>query len=328
MSKVVRKFKYTEKFPLRSSLSGITGVGFLMETKLNKKEYIVRQLARTKHKKYEQYVVTRIINLINDFDIKFITQQYVSRPEGRALTDLFFPQLSIHVEVDEPHHKSCVDDDSIREADIVNATSHEIIRVDVGKSIEEINSDIDAIVQKVEAKVYQLKEAGRFVEWDIDAEFKSEIYIKKGYIDIADDVKFRKIKDACNCFGYSYKGFQKGWVIHPNEENTAIWFPRLNPIAEKAPKGGEWDNRISQNEEIITTSHLTDYDKNEKILNDIKNHKYKPPKRVVFVRVKGNLGIILYRFRGLYELSIDESLARGVETWIRVANRVKTYPNS
>ncbi|MGK0248057.1 MAG: very-short-patch-repair endonuclease [Oleispira sp.] len=299
-----------------------------MENYLDKKEYIVRQLARTKHKKYEQYVVTRIINLLNDLDIKFVTQQYVSRPEGRALTDLFFPQLAIHVEVDEPHHKSNVDVDSIREADIVNATNHEINRIDVDKSIQEINSDIDRLIQVIKSKVHRLKKSGDFYEWDINAEFKSETYIEKGYIDIADDVKFRQIKDACNCFGYSYKGCQKGLVIHRNEVNTAIWFPRLNPIAQKAPKDGEWDNRISQNEEIITTSHLTDNAKNEQILNDIKCHTGDSPKRVVFVRVKGNLGMVLYRFRGLYELSIEESLSRGVETWVRIANRVKTYPNS
>lgn len=299
-----------------------------MESNLYKKEYAVRQLARTKHKKYEQYVVTRIISLLNDLDVKFVTQQYVSRPEGRALTDLYFPQLAIHVEVDEPHHKSYVNTDRIRESDIVNATNHEIKRIDVDKSIQEINSDIDTLIQIVKNKVCSLKKTGDFIAWDIDAEFKSETYIEKGYIDVADDVKFKKIKDACNCFGYSYKGFQRGWVIHPNEENTAIWFPRLNPIAEEAPKDGEWDNRISQNEEIITTLHLTDYSINEKILSDIKNNTVGFTKRVVFVRVKDNLGMVLYRFRGLYELSIDESLSRGVETWVRIANRVKTYPNS
>lgn len=292
---------------------------------MDKKEYIIRQLARTKSKKYEQYVVTRIISLLNDLDVKFVTQQYVSRPESRALTDLYFPQLALHIEVDERHHKSCVNADQIREADIVNATNHEIKRIDVDKSIQEINSDIDTLIKSIKTKVQSLKNTEDFVEWDIDAEFNSETYIKKGYIDIADDVKFRQIKDACNCFGYRYKGCQKGWVIHPNEENTAIWFPRLNPIAEQAPKDGEWDNRISQNEEIITTSHLTDSAKNKKILNDIKTHTGDLPKRVIFVRVKGSLGMVLYRFRGLYELSINESLSRGVETWVRISNRVKTY---
>jgi very-short-patch-repair endonuclease len=295
---------------------------------LDKKEYIVRQLARTKHKKYEQYVVTRIINLLNDLDINFITQQFVSRPKGRALTDLFFPQLALHIEVDEPHHKSYLDADSIREADIVNATNHKVERIDVDKPIQEINSDIDELIQRIKAKVNDLKDAGDFIKWDIDAEFESDTHIEKGYIDTSDDVKFRHIKDACNCFGYSYRGFQRGWVKHKHEENTAIWFPRLNPIAEKAPKDGEWDNRISQNEEIITTSHLTDYARNERSLDSIKKHTGDSLKRIIFVRVKGSLGMVLYRFRGLYELSTEESLTRGIETWVRIANKVRTYPNS
>ncbi len=37
---------------------------------MNKKEYITRQTQKTKNKKYEAYVVTRIIHLLNDFTIK------------------------------------------------------------------------------------------------------------------------------------------------------------------------------------------------------------------------------------------------------------------
>ncbi len=114
---------------------------------MDKKEFVIRQLARTKSKKYEQYVVTRIVHLLNDLDIKFVTQQYVKRPDGVALTDLYFPQISLHIEVDEEHHKANFKADQLREADIVNATNHEIIRVDVSKSIEEINGAISAIVE-------------------------------------------------------------------------------------------------------------------------------------------------------------------------------------
>jgi very-short-patch-repair endonuclease len=71
---------------------------------MDKKEFIIRQLARTSNKKYEAYVVNRIVHLLDDISIKFITQQYVTRPEGRALTDLFFPQFNLHVEVDEGQH--------------------------------------------------------------------------------------------------------------------------------------------------------------------------------------------------------------------------------
>ncbi|MFX9108505.1 AbaSI family restriction endonuclease, partial [Acinetobacter baumannii] len=40
-------------------------------------DYVIRQLGRTKNKRYEAYVVNRIIHLLNDFTLKFVTQQFV-----------------------------------------------------------------------------------------------------------------------------------------------------------------------------------------------------------------------------------------------------------
>ena len=42
---------------------------------MDKKEYIANQLKKTYGKKYENYCVTRIINKLDNFDVKFITQQ-------------------------------------------------------------------------------------------------------------------------------------------------------------------------------------------------------------------------------------------------------------
>ena len=103
---------------------------------MDKLEFITRQLAKAQNKKYEHYVVHRIHTLLNDLRVKFVTQQFVSRPEGRALTDMFFPQLEIHIEVDEGFHKNQIEYDRLREADIINATGHQILRVDVTKDIE------------------------------------------------------------------------------------------------------------------------------------------------------------------------------------------------
>ncbi len=76
---------------------------------MNKLEFVARQLAKAQNKRYEHYVVNRIWSLLNDSRVKFVTQQFVSRPEGRAMTDMFFPQLAIHIEVDEGFHKSQID---------------------------------------------------------------------------------------------------------------------------------------------------------------------------------------------------------------------------
>jgi len=284
---------------------------------MDKKEYIIRQLGRTKNKKYEAYVVSRIIHLLNDFDIKIVTQQYVVRPEGRALTDLFFPQLSIHIEVDEEHHKLNIQDDKIREADIVNATNHTILRIDMSKSFENINKEIDKIVSKLQNKINELKQNNLFIEWDIESEFNPQTYINRGYIDICDNVAFKTIKDACNCFGHNYTGYQKAGASHPDKE-IMLWFPKLFP-------NGEWINKITNDEEVITERNEDDEKEKSHLESFIKQPYKEKHKRIVFAKVKGNLGDTLYRFRGQYELNIEKSNFEIGLVWERTKTKVATF---
>jgi len=284
---------------------------------VNKKEYIIRQLGRTSNKKYEAYVVTRIIHLLDDFSIKFVTQQYVMRPEGRALTDLFFPQFGLHIEVDEGQH--FVDDnikaDKIREADIINATGHEILRVDVTQSLEKINNNIGDIVQRIK----ELRNSSSFIPWDINSEFNPETYINLGYIDVADNVAFKTIKDACNCFGHNYTGYQRAGASHPNSD-TILWFPKLF-------SNGEWNNQISADEAEIIERNEDAGKAKEHVLSHLNDKEKYKHKRIVFAKVKGNMGDVLYRFRGLYELDTQGSNIKTGLIWRRVAQRVETYPS-
>jgi very-short-patch-repair endonuclease len=121
---------------------------------IDKKEYIVRQISKTRNKRYENYIVCRIINLLDDLSVKFITQQPVIRSDGRrSLTDLYFPQLDLHVEVDELYHKRQIEADIDREADIINITGHKIERIDASKNIKEIHKQIDRIVGDINEMV-------------------------------------------------------------------------------------------------------------------------------------------------------------------------------
>lgn len=282
---------------------------------MDKKEYIIRQLGRTKNKKYEAYVVTRIIHLLNDFSIKFVTQQYVTRPEGRALTDLYFPQFGFHIEVDEGQHfnQANIEADKIREADIINATGHEILRIDVTKSFDDINTQIDVAVNKIKS----LRKEGSFIPWDIDSEFDSETYIKRGYIDIKDNVAFKTIKDACNCFGHNYTGYQRAGAEHP-DQNIILWFPKLFP-------NGEWDNQISSDEEVITERNQDDKKAKQHVSSHVNNKEKHKHQRIVFAKVRGNLGDVLYRFRGQYQLDVKDSNEKTGLIWRRIKTRVKTY---
>ena len=69
--------------------------------------YIKSQLEKTNKKNDENYVITRIWNKLDNEDVKFVTQQYVIRQDGKyALTDIFFPQINLHVEIDEGYHQN------------------------------------------------------------------------------------------------------------------------------------------------------------------------------------------------------------------------------
>src|SRR5690554_2010344 len=281
---------------------------------MNKLDYISRQLSRASHKKYEYYVVSRIWHILNDISIKFVTQQYVVRPEGRALTDMYFPQLKVHIEVDEPFHKKQVLSDNLREADIINATGHEIYRVDVSKGIDVVNDEINKIVSILKDKKSKTID---FKDWDLDAEYNPLTYIEKGYISLTDDCAFKTMVEAVACFGrqYNKNGIWKGGVKHPKEEKTSIWFPKLY-------KNGLWDNSISIDENTIFEKN-EDINLNDKHLHNVLNSL--DYKRIVFARVKSPLDDIMYRFKGEFTLNKDLSLQNNVLTWIKTSDIVKTY---
>ena len=283
---------------------------------MTKLDFITKQFSRAEKKRFENYVITRIFHLLDDLSIKFITQQYVVRPDGRALTDLYFPQLKIHVEVDEGHHKKHIEWDRLREVDIINATGHEILRVDATKDIQVINKDILKIIERIKDKK---SKTINFKPWDLDAESNPQTYINKGFIDLADDCAFKTMVDAANCFGKKIKpkGIWGGGVKHPKDEGKLIWFPKLY-------KNDGWNNSISNDETEIR--EICEVKK--KIKPHIENVlKEKIFKRIIFARVKSPLGDIMYRFKGEYELNREKTNHTNGLFWQRISEKVTTYRN-
>ena len=71
-----------------------------------KRDYLVRTFSRTTGKKYENYILTAIWHKLDRSDIQPVTQQYIKRSHGHyALVDLYFPQLRVGIECDEPYHR-------------------------------------------------------------------------------------------------------------------------------------------------------------------------------------------------------------------------------
>ena len=104
---------------------------------LNKKDaYVLASLRRIgRNKKWEVYVVTRIIHLLDDDNLEFACQQCV-KDKGNDrfyLTDLCFPSLGLYIEVNEKEGHSDKNQkikDRERQEAIQNSTSWKQLDID------------------------------------------------------------------------------------------------------------------------------------------------------------------------------------------------------
>ncbi len=269
---------------------------------MRKVDYIIKQISKTNKKNFENYVVTRIWHLLDRTDIKFVTQQFVNRPNGHALTDMYFPQLDIHIEVDELHHKKQQELDINRETDIIQATNHSIERIKITEDIKDINKQIDQIVRKIKKEILNQEKEKTFKPWNYEEEFNPKYYIKKGCLDLAENPSFRKIVDACNCLGQNYKSVQRAYFKSKKYEGYYLWFPKFY-------NNDEWDNKISDDGKVITEKCKNP----DKLGSWYKGMSNNPVKRITFPRSFDNLGFKLYRFKGIFEKDIkNSSMENGV----------------
>lgn len=274
---------------------------------ISKQEYILRSLSKIAHKKWELFVISRILHGINDDEIEFVTQQLVRRPDGvRALTDLYFPQLSLHIEIDEPAHQKQIPDDEMREQDIIQRTGHEVRRINIAddnkkeKDISMVRRDVDQLIKYImEHKASTVRE-NKFMAWNWEDRYSSAPVINRGYVSIKDNVVFHTQIEAMRCFGFGGKGWQRGaWKI-PDGTGDIVWFPRLYPHGmwrnELAEGGMKIYERAANNDGVLS------------IRQQIEEGRQRPDvKWIVFARAKDHLGFNLYRYVGSFKMNFNES---------------------
>lgn len=288
---------------------------------MSKFKYISRQLARAQHKKDENYVVSRVWHHLNDLDIKFITQQYVIRDNGsHALTDMYFPQFGIHIEVNEPYHLNQVEQDRRRADDIIRSTQHDIKMISTGDAVgvEDINKQVDKVVALLRELKQSKIRGGSFVPWDPERESNPDLYIGKGYISLADNVEFDFSWQAASCFGKRYTIMRRGGVNHPVEHKALIWFPKLY-------ENEGWINSISDDETQITERAVNPVDTSKHVRREMNSERCE---RIVFARVKGPLGDVMYKFKGRYVRDNELSNEQNGLVWKKIADSVDTYQSS
>src|SRR5690606_25926393 len=134
-----------------------------------KLDYISRLLQRTSSKRIEHYVISRIWHLLDNYDVKMTPQQYVSRELAQyALTDIYFPQIGLHVEVNEPAHYESEDKinrDLKRQKEIEINTGHKVFVIDCRQDIIGIHSQIDRLVSQINSEVKAQITKGKFKPW-------------------------------------------------------------------------------------------------------------------------------------------------------------------
>ena len=270
--------------------------------KFSKDEYTLRNFSKIQHKKWELYIITRIIHLLNDPEIEFVCQQLIkTKNNNRYLTDLCFPALKLYYEIDEvqhstEHHKIS---DKIRHREIVDATDFLEKRIRVydknndDRNLKEINDEVDIFIKFVRKRKQEFLSRGKFNPWNYEMKYSPDPHIDRGYIDVKDNVVFLNHRDALRCFGYKGGHYQRAvWKIKGSDKS--VWFPKLY-------ENKDWINSLSNDFKIITMK--------SNIGPKLPKHmwEHKPTMFIVFAHYKNLLGQVVYKFLGEFHLSLEES---------------------
>lgn len=281
---------------------------------MTKDEYILRMITKISKKRWEFFVVSRIIHGLNDPEIEFVTQQMVRFPQGnerdRALTDLYFPQFDIHIEIDEGQHfkKEHANADTKREQDIVSVTEHDIWHIPAARKhsdgkieplpLSVISDSTDKVIEKLKSLKKSHKQTQAFVPWDFEGRYDPYSYQGFEKITVAQNVLFRKQAEALRLFGYTLGNYQRGVWYLKNDSGDFVWFPRLY-------KQDNWDNELSADGLTIFERPVSE--KSREYYETPSNRRLEACNRIVFARAKDVLGNVLYRYVGTFKFNNEKS---------------------
>lgn len=296
-----------------------------MSQHVSKDQYILRSLSKIRRKIWEHYVVNRVWHLIGDLDLEIVCQQCIRRPDNRiALADLFFPQLSLYLEVDEDHHRipQNILADARRRHDILEGTGIDEYRIDAGSGITlaAIHEAVDDFVSLVRERREEREACGEWFPWDYEGRFRPETFMREEEIRIGPHSGFTRHDEAMRLFGYAGGTFQRGaWIMSEEISKqlglrapSMVWFPGLD-------EGGNphWTNKFSLDGQRVTEA--SERDNPGYIASD--------GDRVIFAKSRDDLNRTLYRFIGVFE-AIPEENTKEARTFRLKSPICRTLPLS
>lgn len=162
-----------------------------------KYDYYLEQIRRTFHlkknqkkfrvKKHENYVITSLLHDERLRDLKPVTQYYVPLSDANyALIDIYYPQINLAIEVDEPHHLENKAADLARQKTIEEKLQCKFIRFNVDEG--NVISDLATAKEEMLELMKILKAKNEFAAWNpvetIDIEAAKETYTNTLFIKI------------------------------------------------------------------------------------------------------------------------------------------------
>ena len=275
---------------------------------MNKDDYLLRNISKISHKKWELYVITRILHLLNDKDIEFVCQQYINPPDNRDyyLADICFPSLELYCEIDELQHskKNHQFNDLLRQREILEATNWIEKRIkifDKNKkilSLKEIDSQIDNFLNYLKKRKTEIEKRKKIkLIWNFEDKYNPNPHIQKGFIKVEDNVVFRYHRDALKLFGYD-KGHYQSAVWNIKEKNEFVWFPKLY-------RNKSWNNKLISGGDKISQEKIS----NNRVVsfNEWNSNRKLDKKIIVFAHYKNVLGQTVYKFYGRYQTDWNNS---------------------
>jgi hypothetical protein len=283
---------------------------------MDKGTYIRTRLAKLTHKKWELLVISRVLHRLDDLSIEFVCQQAVHYPDGsHDLTDLFFPQFGLHLEVDEKHHGKDKNQeaDLLREHDIVATTRDAVHRIrvferDKYRPVEHIFGDIERFIDLVRERKRAAVAAGTFRPWDLSRRFQWETWTARGSISVEENVSFETQDAALKCFGYTGgRLWKSSWTVKDGS-GRKVWFPQIK--TQKV-----WDNRLVETADgtTLTTERL----------DGLPDRATTGLDMVVFAKETDCYGTTLFRFKGVFVYLADLSTPNR-SVYKRIATRTTT----
>lgn len=129
-----------------------------------KYDYLIEQLHRTSYKKHEAFIVSSLIHDSSLAELKPCTQFYVRRTDsGYALVDIYYPQLNVAIEIDEPHHLKNQEQDLVRQRHVEEHLACDFHRICVVSG--NVPTQLNAVKDKLKATLKARVASNEFEVW-------------------------------------------------------------------------------------------------------------------------------------------------------------------